>query len=379
MTMTIKRQIFISNIRTVLVTLFGLFLIGFVLQLVLAGITGVNFDDERAMRERIMQETEYEPRGWMSLFIPVFLFFFVTIITVINNLLNYRLIKTIIRPLRPLSDGVKQIHDNNLAFRIDYQNDDEYRPICEAFNEMAARLEASAAQKRREEASRRELMAGISHDLRTPLTSIKGYLEGLETGVASTPEMRARYFTIIKNKAADMEHIVERLFLFSKLDMDEFPLTLRRIALVPVIADMIEEVSPEYEQRGLAVHITENHREAFVLADTLLLRNVVINILENSVRYKTKRNGTVKISAAVVNASILLRFADDGPGVNAEILPNLFDVFYRADPSRSIEGSGLGLAISKKIIDRSGGAIYAELPRSGGLAILISLPLAWEL
>ncbi|MDR1106575.1 MAG: HAMP domain-containing histidine kinase [Treponema sp.] len=377
--MTIKRQIFISNIRAVLVTLFGLFLLGFVLQLVLAGIMDINFDDERAIREQVMREMEYEAQGRMSLFFLAFLFFFVAIITVINNLLNYRLIKNIIRPLRPLSDGVRQIHDNNLAFRIDYQNDDEYRPICEAFNEMAARLEASAAQKGRDEANRRELIAGISHDLRTPLTSIKGYLEGLESGVASTPEMRDNYFTTIKNKAADMEHIIERLFLFSKLDMDDFHLDLRRVALMPVIADMIEEVSPEYRQRGLAIHITENHREVFVLADTLLLRNVLVNILENSVRYKTKRAATMEISAAVVNASIMLRFADDGPGVNAGILPKLFDVFYRADPSRSIKGSGLGLAISKKIIERSGGAIYAELPYSGGLAVIIRLPIVQEL
>jgi signal transduction histidine kinase len=399
--MTIKRQILISNVRTVLVTLFGLFLLVAVIQLVLVGIMGIDLRKERRMQNQmideyynphgrlqpprglpppVMEELDYEPKGWMRALAPLSFIVFATIISVINNLLNYRLIKNIVRPLEPLSEGVKQIHDNNLAFRIDYRNDDEYRPICEAFNEMAARLHASAARKQKDEANRRELIAGISHDLRTPLTSIKGYLEGLETGVASTPEMRHNYFTIIKNKTGDMEHIIEQLFLFSKLDMDEFPLTMRRVFLMPLISDMIDDsgvsTHEEYGRRGLAVRFTPCRENVEIYADTLWLHNVCGNILENSVRYKTKEKGTVEISCNVVNDSVFLRFADDGPGVPAEALPNLFDVFYRVDPSRSAKGSGLGLAISKKIIERMGGAIYAELPAGGGLAIVVRLPIA---
>jgi signal transduction histidine kinase len=287
--------------------------------------------------------------------------------------------KNIVRPLQPLSEGVRQIHNNNLGFRISYQNDDEFRPICDAFNEMAAWLEESAAQKQQDEANRRELLAGISHDLRTPLTSIKGYLEGLETGVASTPEIREQYFTSIKNKAVDMEYIIERLFLFSKLDMNEFPLVMRRVPLMQAIADMIEEIAREYDQRGLTIHSAEIRRDVFVLADTLWLHNVLINILENSVRYKKRDRASMEISAVRVNNAVFLRFADDGPGVPTEVLPKLFDVFYRADPSRNIKGSGLGLAISKKIIERMGGDIHAELPKAGGLAIIIRLPVVEDI
>jgi signal transduction histidine kinase len=377
--MTIKRQIFISNIRTILVTLFGIFFVGIVLRLVMFGLLGIDIEEDRSSKEQVLREMEYESQdpGWI--FGPVFIVLFIVLISIINNLLNYRLIKNIIRPLQPLGEGVRQIYDNNLGFRISCQNNDEYRPICEAFNEMAARLEASAAQKQKDEANRRELIAGISHDLRTPLTSIKGYLEGLETGVASTPEMRNNYFTIIKNKTADIEHIIERLFLFSKLDMNEFPLTLQRVPLMPLITDMVEELAPEYDQRGLAIHITESRHEAFVSADTLWIRNALINILENSVRYKTKERASVEISADVVNDSVFLRLADDGPGVSAEVLPKLFDVFYRADLSRSEKGSGLGLAINKKIIEHMGGAIYAELPDSGGLAVVIRLPVVRDI
>ncbi|MDR1301076.1 MAG: HAMP domain-containing histidine kinase [Treponema sp.] len=376
--MTIKRQMVISNVRTVLVTIFGLFLVTFVLGIVMNTMRGVNFEEERAMREMVRQEMENGYQG-PRIFGPIFIVFFVALsvafISFINNLLNYRLVKNIIRPLQPLSEGVRQIHDNNLGFRISYQNDDEYRPICDAFNEMAVRLEESAAQKRQDEENRRELLAGISHDLRTPLTSIKGYIEGLETGVASMPEIREQYLTAIKNKAVDMEYIIERLFLFSKLDMNEFPLTLRRVPLMQVIADMVEEVAREYDQRGLTIHIAETRRDVFVLIDTLWLHNVFINILENSVRYKKTDRASMEISADTVNNAVFLRLADNGPGVSAEAIPKLFDVFYRADPSRNIKGSGLGLAISKKIIERMGGDIHAELPKEGGLAIIIRLPI----
>jgi signal transduction histidine kinase len=377
--MTIKRRIFISNVRTILVTLAGLFLAGFVFQFVMAEIMDIDLEAIRAWQDQAMREMKPDSPDWYRpphIAVSVFIISFVVIISIINNLFNYRLIKNIVRPLRPLNEGVRQIHDNNLAFRIEYGGNDEYRPICNAFNEMAARLEASAEQKRRDELNRRELIAGISHDLRTPLTTIQGCLEGLETGVASTPQMREHYFATIKNKAAAMEQIIEQLFLFSKLDMDEFPLTMRRVPLAALIADIIEEAAPEYERRGLDIHIAEGRRDLFVVADTLWLRNVLINILENSLRYKIKERAAIEIRAGAAGARAELRLADDGPGVDEAILPKLFDVFYRADPSRSVKGSGLGLAISKKIIERMGGDIHAELPDSGGLAIVIRLPAA---
>ena len=157
--------------------------------------------------------------------------------------------------------------------------------------------------------------------------------------------------------------------------MNEFPINLRTADIALAISDMIEDSIPEYAARGLDIKIGEMPKKIFVSADVLLLRNVIINILENSVKYKVKEQGQIEISATIVNNDVLLRFADDGPGVQANMLPKLFDVFYRADPSRNKKGSGLGLAINAKIIERMGGNIYAELPSTGGLAIVIKLPL----
>ena len=365
--MSIKRRLFLSNIRIIVIA-FAAF--GTIARAVGFIVFGPGKPDPERMANL---RDSYHHDSFMIIGILV-IAIFIILISVVNNYLTHRMTKRIIQPLAPLNEGVRQIHDSNFAYRIDYQANDEFRPVCDAFNEMAAKLETSTAQQKKDEANRRELIAGISHDLRTPLTSIKGYLEGIETGVATTPEMREKYFAIIKNKAADMEHIIEQLFLFSKLDMDEFPLAMRQVDISRVVCDMVEDSAGEYASRGLAVQFGEMPENIHVNADVLMLRNVIINILENSAKYKTLEHGQMEISAAVVGNSVLLRLADNGPGVDAEMLPKLFDVFYRTDPSRSKLGSGLGLAISVKIIERMGGSIHAELPTAGGLAIVIRLP-----
>jgi signal transduction histidine kinase len=366
--MTIKRRLFVSNIRFIFVSFITFGIAGFIVRILFFGPGLPNND---AMRS-FMDPSNKDQRMFIS-----FLSFslFIVLISIINNLLTHRMTKRIVKPLEPLNEGVKQISDNNYAYRIDYTNDDEFRPICDAFNEMAARLETSTEQQKKDEANRRELIAGISHDLRTPMTSIKGYIEGIETGVASTPEMREKYLAIIKNKTAEMEHIIEQLFLFSKLDMNEFPLAMRNVDVIYALSEMIEDSDPEYASRGLDIKFAEMPQGILVRADVLMLRNVILNILENSVKYKKLERGQMEISAAVINDSVFLRLADNGTGVQADMLPKLFDVFYRTDSSRSKMGSGLGLAISAKIIERMGGSIHAETPAAGGLAIVIRLPL----
>jgi signal transduction histidine kinase len=299
-----------------------------------------------------------------------------------NFFLTRSMIKNISIPLDILSFGIKQIQNNNLSFRLAYKTDDEFLLICGAFNEMAERLEAMAMEHDKYEENRRELLAGISHDLRTPLTSIKAYLEGIEKEIASTREKREKYIATIKHKTNDMEHIISQLFLFSKLDLNDFPLSLKNIDMGLFIQDVVSELVDDYDKRGLAIALSEPPRNAFVSIDPILFHNVITNILENSVSYKDAEQGHIEIKVRTVNALVELRLTDDGPGVPQESLEKLFDVFYRADPSRNTPGcrsgdspgSGLGLAISQKIVARMGGSIKAELPEQG-LAIVIYLPL----
>ena len=375
--MTIKRRLFFSNIRMVLVTLVSIPLAGRIVGFLLYGIGTRDLDEVKRLHDVHTNEWSVTFEMTMTVWFLGFALF-VIFVSVMNSFITHRMTKRIIKPLEPLGEGVRQIHDNNFAYRIDYRGNDEFSPVCEAFNDMAAKLETSMAQRKKDEANRRELIVGISHDLRTPLTSIKGYIEGLETGVASTQEMRKKYFDVIKNKTAVMEHIIEQLFLFSKLDMDEFPLSMRTVNISLALRDMIEDSRAEYASRFLDIQFVEFPENIYVRADVLMLRNVIINILENSVKYKERAQGKMEIHAAVVNDSVLLRLVDDGPGVQADMLPKLFDVFYRCDPSRGTLGSGLGLAISAKIVERMGGKIHAELSADNGLGIVITLPLLQE-
>lgn len=365
--MTIKRRLFFSNIRVIVISFAAVALLSrFTMYLL--------FRTGKPDPEAVVKFLDVYKHDMVIIWIFV-LALFIILISVINNFYTHRMTKKIIQPLEILSKGVEQIYNKNLSFRIDYQNEDEFRPVCDAFNEMASNLEISARRRHKDEENRKELIAGISHDLRTPLTAIKGCIEGFEAGIASTAKTREKYLAIIKNKTESIERVIEQLFLFSKLDMDEFAINSRRANIGDAVSDMIDDCVYEYASRGLVIKLEETPKNIFVNIDAVMLRRVIINIFENSLKYKTRERCEIEVRAEPENDFIVLRLTDDGPGAREDALPKLFDVFYRADPSRVKAGSGLGLAISEKIIKRMGGEISAELPANGGLAIIIKLPI----
>lgn len=273
-----------------------------------------------------------------------------------------------------LAGGVHEIRDGNLEYRIVYDRKDEFLPVCEDFNEMAVRLKSSVDGMQRQELSRKELIAGISHDLRSPLTSIQAYVEGLLDGVARTPETQKRYLETIKGKAQDLAHIISQLFLFSKMDLGENPEKLCTLQLDQTMAEMVSALEEEYREQGLNIHMESEQVE--ICADPVYLYRIVTNILENSLKYKEKESGNVWICLRRTASGCRLSFADDGPGVAGETLPHLFEVFYRGDLARQNPGggSGLGLAIVAGAVKRMGGTIQAQPNEPQGLCICIDLP-----
>lgn len=304
----------------------------------------------------------------------------VFIILLTNRFLTHFVFRSIVTSLDTLADGVQQIHDGNLDYRIRYAGNDEFAVICSDFNEMAARLQESVYARARGETSRRELLAGISHDLRTPLTSIKAYVEGIEKGVASDPAAQKRYLETIKHKAADLEHIIHMLFLFSKLDTGEFPYRIERTNLMREMAECMENFTDEYAEKGLSFEFRDDAPEMLVDIDVVQFRNVLANILQNSLKYSRKERTHVIVDVSQEGGRAKIVIADNGPGVPTEALDKLFDVFYRSDPSRREpgKGSGLGLAIAAKIIARFAGTIAAHNAPEGGLVIVVTLPIDTE-
>lgn len=302
---------------------------------------------------------------------------FIGVILCTNTLLTRRMYKSIMVPLNALVTGVHEIRDGNLEYRIPYAGRDEFGAVAQDFNEMAGYLQDMVNARLRDNENRKELVAGISHDLRTPLTSIIAYVEGLETGVASTPALQRKYFETIKHKTQDLEHIVSQLFLFSKLDVGDFPLRLEAVRLAPLLAAFVEGAAEEYRGKGLALSFRdEAGSEVWVQADEVQLRAVLTNVLENTVKYGGGPDARVDITLGAEGGQAVLALADNGPGVPEEALSRLFDVFYRRDAARNDpgRGSGLGLAISAKIIEGFGGSIEAQNVPDGGLAIIIRLP-----
>ncbi|WP_202384342.1 ATP-binding protein [Sphaerochaeta halotolerans] len=277
-------------------------------------------------------------------------------------------------PLNILTDGVHQIRDGNLSYRIVYEGDDEFAAICTDFNEMAVKLKHSVEQARLHEESHKALVAELSHDLRSPLTSIQAYVSGLLDGIAPTEETRQRYLLTIQKKAEEIQHLVSQMLLFSKMELDEYPLHLETTDLKRYLLLFFSEAQPEYAAQGLA--ITYELCDAQVTVDRAALHRVLVNILDNSVKYKTKEQGRMHVVLSDRGDNFQLSMTDDGPGVTPHSLPKLFDLFYRESVSRRDPqlGSGLGLAIAAKIIERMGGMIRAELASPQGLSLLIHLP-----
>lgn len=233
-----------------------------------------------------------------------------------NRFLTRSIFRHICGPLQTLTEGVHQIRDGNLTPRIEYTDEDEFKPVCEDFNDMAE----------------------------------------------------------------EIDDMVRKLFLFSKLDMGEYPYSPERLDAAQEISDFVSASADDYLRRGLRIRPGPLPEGACIDADPTCLRSVLTNLLDNSAKYRSKPTGTAVITAEARGGRLILRVDDDGPGVPEEALPKLFDVFYRSDPSRQNpkQGSGLGLAIAAKAAGRMGGTIRAANLCGGGLSVELEMPLVKE-
>jgi len=295
--------------------------------------------------------------------------------------LSRQLSKQLIIPLEELRRAAGEIGRGNLDYALSTETKDELGIACREFDQMRVQLKAAREIQEKYEENRKELIVGISHDLSTPLTSVKGYASGLMDGIAKTTEKKRHYLNMIYQTACNMEKLVESLFLFSKLDLGRVEFCLETVPLHDYITDYIAENADRFLARGLRLIVQSHSLHSQVLIDRMQFQRVVENILENSLKYKRGEIGNLTVSLENEGEQQLrLEFADDGPGVTTPELAKLFDSFYRTDPARTnvSKGSGLGLAIVKQIITTMHGNIWAKNGKSGGLTICILLPIARE-
>ena len=291
--------------------------------------------------------------------------------------LSRLLSQQILEPLSTLRQAANEIEKGNLSVPLQVYTQDELGDTCRAFDRMRRELQAAKTMQEHYEQNRKELIVGISHDLSTPLTSVKGYASGILDGIAKTEEKKQHYIEMIYQKANTMEKLVESLFLFSKLDLGRVPFHLEKAEMYAYFADFVVEQRHNLAERGLELRLQTDDSQAVVQLDRLQFQRVLENLIENSLKYKSGENVQVELRLQRSEGQLTITFADDGRGVAAAELPKLFDSFYRTDPARMdvAKGSGLGLAIVKQIISGLQGKIWAEQTAGGGLTICIVLPI----
>ena len=277
-------------------------------------------------------------------------------------LLTRWLERSIFTPISAINIAMNNIRDGNFTYTLSTGEEGEIGDLYRNYEDMRLRLKESADEKLEREKQNRELISNISHDLKTPITSIKGYVEGLIDGVANTPEKQERYIRTIYNKANDMDHLIDELTLYSRFESDRIPYNFHRLNVGDYFGDCVEEIGMDMDSRGIELNYTNLvSPQTRIIADPEQMKRVINNIVGNSVKYMDKEKGRIDIRILDEHDSVRIEIEDNGKGIAARDLPNIFDRFYRTDSSRNSAqgGSGIGLSIVRKIIEDHGGYIWA--------------------
>lgn len=301
---------------------------------------------------------------------------FIIVLMIVTLPVLYIITKDIIGPLRQLSIGVDHIKEGDLSFELHSKKNNEIGAVIKSFETMRQRLKISIERQIKFEDNRKELITSISHDLKTPITSIKGHVEGIRDGVANSPEKLDKYLDVIYQKSHDMDQLINDLFLFSKLDLKKVPFDFKRLPIKEFVAEIVQEMAFDFNESGESVTLEDHVKtDEYVSLDPIQMKRVLVNIMQNSMKYMDKDEKRVTVVLNETPKTIQIVIADNGMGIQEEHLDNIFDRFYRVDESRNPEtgGTGLGLAISKQIVQGHGGKINAFSKFGEGTQMVIEL------
>ncbi|MCM1118787.1 MAG: HAMP domain-containing histidine kinase [bacterium] len=270
--------------------------------------------------------------------------------------------KEVFRPINELNLAMTKIKEGNFGYMLQTKSGGEIGDLYRNYEDMRLRLKENAEENQEQEKKNKELVSNISHDLKTPITAIKGYVEGIMDGVADTPEKMDKYIKTIYNKANDMDKLINELTIYSGIDNHRIPYNFHRINVSDYFGDCVEEVGLDLESKNIQLNYTNLlDQDTLVIADPEQMKKVINNIISNSVKYMDKQQGIIDIRILDEVDSIQVEIEDNGKGIAQKDLGKIFERFYRTDASRnSLQGgSGIGLSIVKKIIEDHGGYIWA--------------------
>ena len=297
----------------------------------------------------------------------IYMFIAIVLILLLTSILLTTWIgRSFFRPIDELNIAMQRIKDGNFDYMLptDVKEKGEIGAIYRNYEDMRLRLKESAEEKIERERQNRELISNISHDLKTPITAIKGYSQGLLEGVAANPEKQKKYVKIIYNKANDMNNLINELTLYSSIDNNRIPYNFVKLNVSEYFGDCIEEIGADLESKSIKLNYSNlTGPDTQIVADPEQIKRVVNNIVSNSVKYLDRDDDSGQIDIRILDEvdSIRVELEDNGKGIAQKDIPNIFDRFYRTDASRNSRqgGSGIGLSIVKKIIEDHGGYIWA--------------------
>ncbi|MGF7088847.1 signal transduction histidine kinase [Kroppenstedtia sanguinis] len=297
--------------------------------------------------------TLYLPKSntvqWISSFAGLLLAFFVV---------GIEMRRFLLKPLEKMSFAARQIASGDWEVQYPSSRITEIAEVRDGFEVMVKGLQKSYRKQAELEEDRRFMIAAVAHDLRTPLFALRGYLEGLEQGIAQTPEKTAKYLRVCKEKTAQLDRLVEDLFTFTKMEYLDTKLNNQTVDLKLILQKSIDNLDPLARQKHISI---SNHsaEDCIINGDTHLLERAINNLLDNAIRH-TPTDGEIVVQCYKEGNKVKFTIHDTGPGFSSEELQRVFEPLYRGEisRSRSTGGSGLGLTISQRIIRKHRGDLY---------------------
>ena len=295
---------------------------------------------------------------------------------------GYFLSASVTHALRDVVRAASRVSEGDFSTRVRVEGRDEVAQLAQAFNAMAARLETADGEARALDAARRDLVAWASHDLRTPLASLRAMLDALADGVVTDPETVARYVRQSQAEIVRMNALIDDLFELAQMDTGSLTLRCDAGSLSDLISDTLEGFTALAQARGITLRgsVASGVDPVWMASDKI--SRVLQNLIENALRH-TPGGGQIQLRAEVLDGMALVSLEDTGEGIAPDDLPRIFDRFYRGDAARSRSharegfdggGAGLGLAIAKGLIEAHGGRIWAESVPGHGTVMKFTLP-----
>lgn len=301
----------------------------------------------------------------------------IALMVISTTVTTHIMTKSVEKPINELARAAEYIREGNLNFEVMGSKYSEIDNLCSAFDAMRKELKLSKQREDYMKQERSMLLANLSHDLKTPITSIKGYVDGIRDGVAATPEKMDRYLDTIHAKAEVIDDMVNNLSMFSKLEMSRLSFHFERGDINSFLRSFIDDYKLDFEKNKITFVSNIPEESVFVKLDYEKMSRALANLIDNAVKYRNTENPILEINTLTRDKGVYICISDNGIGIDGSEMKNVFDGFYRADSSRSIKGSGLGLGIVKQIVEKHGGKVWLKSDGIGkGTTAMIYLPLA---